>query len=47
MNRIDGNLAVSRGFGDFEYKYGSESDPRKTAVTAFPEVVTRKRNGND
>lgn len=47
MNRIDGNLAVSRGFGDFEYKYGGDSDPRKKAVTAFPDVVTRKRDSKD
>jgi hypothetical protein len=33
MGRIDGILGVSRGFGDFEYKFNGDSDPRKKAVT--------------
>jgi serine/threonine protein phosphatase PrpC len=40
MGRIDGCLAVSRAFGDFEYKYTKESsyDPIKGVVNAMPDI---------
>ena len=43
MNRVDGNLALSRAFGDYAYKEG-QVDPKLTAVTAFPDVIIRDRS---
>lgn len=37
MKRVDGELAVSRALGDFQYK-DEERDPRQTKVTALPEL---------
>ena len=44
MNRIDGYLRVSRGFGDFDYKQGGDLNPQKTAITVCPDVMTCKRD---
>lgn len=37
MNRVDGDLAVSRAFGDGQFKVGE--NPRKTKVIAVPDVT--------
>lgn len=37
--RVGGTLAVARAMGDFDYKDPTK-DPRKTIVTAFPDVST-------
>ena len=36
--RLDGNLAVSRGLGDFAYKRDSRRQPRDQKVSCVPEV---------
>jgi serine/threonine protein phosphatase PrpC len=41
--RVDGVLAVSRGFGDGEFKDGRGRPPEAQAVTAAPEVAVRSR----
>lgn len=45
-NRVNGELALSRAFGDFIYKNGFE-DMKNTAVTAFPDVTITERNSKD
>jgi serine/threonine protein phosphatase PrpC len=45
-NRVDGRLAVSRAFGDFEYKVYDDHDyhPYTNKVSTFPDIiVTPKR----
>ena len=47
-SRVDGNLALSRAFGDFQYKDGKKLKPEEQAVTSFPDVTMRKRiDGKD
>jgi len=36
--RLDGNLAVSRGLGDFEYKQSTTLEPGKQKVSCVPDV---------
>jgi len=36
--RLDGNLAVSRGLGDFEYKQRSDVDPKDQKVSCIPDI---------
>jgi len=38
--RVDGNLAISRAFGDFSYKPAHELHQELCRVTAVPEVMT-------
>lgn len=42
MKRVDGELAVSRALGDFQYK-NEELDPKMTKVTAYPDVIALER----
>lgn len=44
--RVDGNLAVSRAFGDSQYK-GGNGGPRKQKVIAVPDVTRITCNGDD
>eukprot|EP00669_Euglena_mutabilis_P012718 TRINITY_DN738_c0_g1_i1.p1 TRINITY_DN738_c0_g1~~TRINITY_DN738_c0_g1_i1.p1 ORF type:complete len:492 (-),score=145.24 TRINITY_DN738_c0_g1_i1:294-1769(-) len=44
--RVDGNLAVSRAFGDLQYK-GGPGGPRKQKVIALPEVTHIKCTKDD
>ena len=37
-SRVDGNLALSRAFGDFQYKDQPGLDMRDQAVTSFPDI---------
>lgn len=47
-SRVDGNLALSRAFGDFQYKDFNGGGPEIQAVTAFPDVSVRSRqSGKD
>jgi serine/threonine protein phosphatase PrpC len=39
MNRVNGGLAVSRAFGDRDYKKGSESNPNGSLVISVPDVT--------
>lgn len=44
MKRIDGDLAVSRGFGDFRYKLNGNASVHKQKVIAVPEIIVFPRN---
>ncbi|GMI41699.1 hypothetical protein TrCOL_g4531 [Triparma columacea] len=43
MKRVDGDLAVSRALGDFQYKDKEGLPPQKQRVTADPDVTTYER----
>ena len=47
MDRVDGSLALSRAFGDLEYKDRNDLSPQEQAVTPWPDVITRSRDSND
>jgi len=36
---VNGNLALSRAIGDFEFKKSTDLSPEQQIVTAFPDVV--------
>lgn len=42
FSRVNGNLALSRAFGDFGFKSRSDLKPEQQAVCAFPDVVERQ-----
>lgn len=44
MGRVNGNLALSRGIGDFEFKDSKVLPPEEQAVTALPDVLEHKLN---
>ena len=46
-NRVDGNLALSRAFGDFQYKDLSRLPAEKQAVSVVPDITVRLRNKDD
>ncbi|KAJ7983212.1 phosphatase 2C-like domain-containing protein [Mycena polygramma] len=45
--RVNGNLAVSRALGDFQYKKNTELSPEKQIMTANPDVTCREITGED
>lgn len=45
-NRVRGQLAVSRAFGDFEYKCNASISPRYQEVTAYPDIFKHKIEHN-
>lgn len=47
MDRVDGELALSRAFGDHQFKNRPTLQPEEQAVTAFPDVFVRARNSAD
>ena len=47
MDRVDGELALSRALGDHQFKDNNEKPPEEQAVTALPDVDVRTRNKND
>ena len=46
-DRINGDLLVSRGFGDFEYKKGLKEKPDNQIVTVVPEIMSIMNKGID
>ena len=38
FGRVNGNLALSRAMGDFEFKKTAELPPEQQIVTVFPDV---------
>jgi serine/threonine protein phosphatase PrpC len=46
MKRVDGDLAVSRGLGDFHYKSVAELPPDLQKVTCIPDFVLVDRNSH-
>lgn len=47
MARVDGNLALSRAFGDFCYKDNKNKPPGEQAVTCKPDIVEYTRDSDD
>ena len=47
FGRVNGNLALSRAIGDFEFKKSADLSPEQQIVTAFPDVVTHEITHDD
>lgn len=47
FGRVNGNLALSRAIGDFEFKKSADLSPEQQIVTAFPDVVTHEITDDD
>ncbi|KAL6715013.1 Protein phosphatase 2C 2 [Lecanora helva] len=47
FGRVNGNLALSRAIGDFEFKKSAELSPEQQIVTAFPDVVAHNITDDD
>ncbi|OTB09160.1 hypothetical protein M426DRAFT_51233 [Hypoxylon sp. CI-4A] len=47
FGRVNGNLALSRAIGDFEFKKSAELAPEQQIVTAFPDVVAHDISDDD
>src|SRR6266516_5698084 len=42
FGRVNGNLALSRAIGDFEFKKSAELSPEQQIVTAYPDVTVHE-----
>ncbi|KAL2148382.1 hypothetical protein VTH82DRAFT_2302 [Thermothelomyces myriococcoides] len=47
FGRVNGNLALSRAIGDFEFKKSAELAPEQQIVTAYPDVVVHEITDDD
>ncbi|KAG9237526.1 phosphatase 2C-domain-containing protein [Amylocarpus encephaloides] len=47
FGRVNGNLALSRAIGDFEFKKSAELAPEQQIVTAFPDVTVHDITDDD
>ncbi|KIL62948.1 hypothetical protein M378DRAFT_734992 [Amanita muscaria Koide BX008] len=47
FERVNGNLALSRALGDFQYKRNKELTPEKQIVTADPDVICHEVTEED
>jgi len=47
FGRVNGNLALSRAIGDFEFKKSADLPPEQQIVTAFPDVVVHEISDDD
>ncbi|KAK4230259.1 phosphatase 2C-domain-containing protein [Podospora fimiseda] len=47
FGRVNGNLALSRAIGDFEFKKSADLAPEQQIVTAYPDVVTHDLGDDD
>ena len=47
FGRVNGNLALSRAIGDFEFKKSADLSPEQQIVTAFPDVVMHDVSSDD
>ena len=47
FGRVNGNLALSRAIGDFEFKKSADLSPEAQIVTAYPDVTEHDISGND
>ncbi|KAL2175838.1 phosphatase 2C-like domain-containing protein [Thermothelomyces heterothallicus CBS 202.75] len=47
FGRVNGNLALSRAIGDFEFKKSAELAPEQQIVTAYPDVVVHEISDDD
>ena len=44
---MNGNLALSRAIGDFEFKKSAELSPEQQIVTAYPDVTVHEITDDD
>lgn len=47
FGRVNGNLALSRAIGDFEFKKSADLPPEAQVVTAFPDVNVHEISDDD
>lgn len=47
FGRVNGNLALSRALGDFEFKKKADLPPEKQIVTAYPDVTVHEISPDD
>lgn len=47
FGRVNGNLALSRALGDFEFKRSAELSPEQQIVTAYPDVTVHELCDDD
>ncbi|KAF2759616.1 protein phosphatase 2C [Pseudovirgaria hyperparasitica] len=47
FGRVNGNLALSRAIGDFEFKKSADLPPEQQIVTAFPDVTIHDISDDD
>ncbi|KAF2480059.1 protein phosphatase 2C protein 1, partial [Neohortaea acidophila] len=47
FGRVNGNLALSRAIGDFEFKKSADLPPEQQIVTAFPDVMVHEIGEDD
>lgn len=47
FGRVNGNLALSRAIGDFEFKKTADLGPEQQIVTAFPDVSEHDITADD
>ena len=47
FGRVNGNLALSRAIGDFEFKKSADLTPEQQIVTAFPDVIVHSVSDED
>ncbi|KAL2264882.1 hypothetical protein VTJ83DRAFT_7392 [Remersonia thermophila] len=47
FGRVNGNLALSRAIGDFEFKKSADLGPEQQIVTAYPDVVVHDMTDDD
>ena len=47
FGRVNGNLALSRAVGDFEFKKNVKLPPEEQIVTAFPDVTVHEISDDD
>ncbi|KAL4809742.1 PP2C-domain-containing protein [Aspergillus unguis] len=47
FGRVNGNLALSRAIGDFEFKKSPELSPEQQIVTAYPDVTVHDLTNDD
>lgn len=47
FGRVNGNLALSRAIGDFEFKKSAELSPEQQIVTAYPDVISHPITNDD
>ena len=47
FGRVNGNLALSRAIGDFEFKKSADLPPEQQIVTAFPDVTAHEVTEDD
>ena len=47
FGRVNGNLALSRAIGDFEFKKRADLSPEQQIVTAFPDVIKHAITDDD